>query len=796
MTLLVQADRIGDKVEPNDPVSVLRICHSSQLTQISHRRCTSLREKREYTMLPTEKDEVRRVAVLRKLKLLDTPTHAGIDRITRHCADLFSTPFAQVSLLDKDRQWLLSSFGVELREIPREESFCHHAIAGGEPLMVEDALADVRFANNPLVTGEPHIRSYLGHPIRSPEGHFIGALCVADNRPRKFGPKDLARLECLARTAEDLIRAQGEFLESAKLNKLLRRETLALKKSSQLLKQAEKIGGIGAWELGLKSRTLQFSDQMYALSGLAAGEPIDTKRALGFYAEEDRPRINQAIRDAAITGAPFEYEADLFTADGCVRRIRCVGERLEGNENSSPRVVGVVRDISDAHHAILALKRAADYDSLTGIYNRHAFDRSLQEKIQEHRRTKQKVSLVLLDLDGFKDVNDTFGHVVGDVVLEELSARVLKVLGEDTVLARWGGDEFALLPPPGSSPMEVTSLTEAVLASIKGQVAISGQKLQLSGTAGVAWFEDGMSARELIRRADLALYEGKKRQRSAIHYYSLALENCNKARQWAIAEVRAALDEERVFAAYQPIVDLADGRVVGFESLMRLNTRAGGRLTATEVISAILDPILSREITKRMLRSLFAEIGTLQAARPGLSFVSVNVAEADLLSRGFAEKLLASLSEAGVPAQMVTLEITETMLLVNDKGTVRNVLTQLHDAGVGIALDDFGTGFSSLSHLRDFPIDKVKIDKSFVQAMTGDWQARTIVHALIAMAKNMGIQIIAEGIETDEQLQLLQQMGCGLGQGFLFSPAMDLGSVTLAGIGNSKRFQKVAQLAA
>jgi diguanylate cyclase (GGDEF)-like protein len=735
-------------------------------------------------MLPFVKDDVRRVAALQELKLLDTPPQPAFDRITSHCADLFACRFSLLTLLDKDREWFLSAAGVDLKETRREHSFCSYVIASGKHLLVEDAARDDRFAKNPLVMYKPNIQSYLGQPIRGSQGDLLGALCVADDRPHKFSADDVARLECLAKVAEDLIRAHHESTMAAKLNKLLWTETCALKKSSQLLRQAEIVGGIGAWELCLEGAVLSFSDQMYALSGLQQGESIDTKRALEFYSAEDRPRINEAIRQAAMDGRPFDYEADFHTAEGSVRRIRCVGERLEGNEESSPRVVGVFHDISDAHHANLALKRAADFDSLTGIYNRHAFDRSLQEKIKEHRRTNQKLSLILLDLDGFKDINDTFGHVVGDVVLEELSARVMKTVDEGTILARWGGDEFALLPPLGSSLEEISALAEAALAAIGHEVEISGQKLQLSGTIGIAWFEEGMVARELLRRADLALYEGKKRERSAVHYYHPVLENKNQARQLAIAEVRAALDEKRLFAAYQPIVDLSDGSVIGFESLMRLNTRKKVRLTATEVLPAILDPILSREITETMLRSVCGDIGTLLTAQPNLQFVSVNVGEADLLSRGFAQKLITSLSLAGVPKQQITLEITETMLLVNDNGKVREVLNQLHEAGVTIALDDFGTGFSSLSHLRDFPIDKVKIDCSFVQAMTSDWQARTIVQALIAMAGNMGMQVIAEGIEKEDQRQLLQQMGCGHGQGFLFSPAMDLSNLSLTGMRN------------
>lgn len=735
-------------------------------------------------MLPFVEDDAARVSALRKLKLLDTSPQETFDRITRYCADIFNAPLGLLTLVDQERQWFLSSVGVAVEETPREQSFCNHAIASGICLAVEDAREDRRFATNSLVTGEPRIRSYLGQPVRGPSGHFLGALCIADTQPRAFDDRDRARLGFFASVVEDLIRAHSDSITMARLNKLLWREGQALKKSSQFLKQAEKVGGIGAWELDLKTGSLRFSDHMYALSGLAIGEPMDTKRALTFYHEEDRARVDEAIRQCAIEGGSFDYEASLVTFDSSARRIRCVGERLRDGNSNGAKVVGVMQDITEAYLANLALKRAADYDSLTGVYNRHAFDRSLREKIQEHRRTQEKLSLALVDLDGFKDINDTFGHVIGDVVLEEVSARILAVLGEGTILARWGGDEFALLPPVGSSLMEVSSLAEAAMDAVGEQIEVCGQRLQLSGTCGIAWFEEGMGTKELVRRADLALYEGKKRERGAIHYYHSRLELQNQTRQGAIAQVRAALDGDRVYAAYQPIIDLAHGSVIGFESLMRLNTRAGGKLTATEVLPALLDPVISRGITDRMLRSLCEDVPRLQAAHPSLEFVSLNVAEADLLSRGFAQKLLASLSHANVSTKMISLEVTETMLLVNDNGTVRRVLDQLHDEGVSIALDDFGTGFSSLSHLRDFPIDKVKIDCSFTQAMTADWQARTIVQALIAMAENMGIQVVAEGIETEEQRDLLTQMRCGLGQGFLFSPALDVGSVTLAALGN------------
>ena len=242
-------------------------------------------------------------------------------------------------------------------------------------------------------------------------------------------------------------------------------------------------------------------------------------------------------------------------------------------------------------------------------------------------------------------------------------------------------------------------------------------------------------------------------------------------RQDAISEVRTALDEDRIFAAYQPIVHLSTNALVGMEALMRLHTRAGKKLTASQVLPALFDPVMSREISERMAQLLCQDFREIWAAQPEVQFVSINATEADLLSRDFADRLLTVLHAHKVPPQCVVLEITETMLLVNDGAAVQRVLIKLRQAGMQIALDDFGTGFSSLSHLRDFPIDKVKIDGSFVQQMCSEHQSRLIVQALIGMARNLGIEVIAEGVETEEQRDLLLKMGCYYGQGFLFSAA-------------------------
>ena len=719
----------------------------------------------------TNQEEAARLAALRSLQILDTPRQECFDRITKLCSELFDCPVAVISLVDQSRQWFLSSEGLAVRETPRDISFCDHAVRSGRSLLIADASKDARFKDCPQVIGEPCIRSYLGQPIANYDGTMMGTLCVADPRPGYFTSQHLDWLTPLAKVVETLIQAHHQRIEAAYLSAHLDERSHRLEKSNRIFKQAEKVAKIGSWEFEIPGSALTWSDEIYAICGLTRGDPPTLDQALNFFAPEDRPSIDRALSDSIENGIPANLEASIVTAGGMTKRVRLMGERFEGNTENPPRMVGIVQDVSQAYHAQLALQRAADHDMLTGLYNRHAFDRHLSERIVAHRRSGQDFCVLLLDLDGFKDVNDTFGHLVGDVVLEEISGRIAKVIPPDAVAARWGGDEFAIIAPIGASTSDAVDIGDELIKAIADQVEISGRKVGVSATCGLVQSKNSPVARELMRMADLALYHGKAREPGRVHQYNSSLEHANRLRQEAISTVRHALDEDRLFAGYQPIVHLPTNALIGFEALMQLNTRSGEKLTATQVLPAILDPVLSRDIGERMVDLVCQDFASIQAAQPDVQFISINATEADLLARDFSDRLLSALEAKRIPPQRVTLEITETMLLVNDSSTVQAVLTKLRRSGMQIALDDFGTGFSSLSHLRDFPIDKVKIDGSFVQKMCSEHQTRLIVQALIGMAKNLRIEVIAEGIETEEQRSLLLQMGCYYGQGFLISPA-------------------------
>lgn len=721
--------------------------------------------------MPTVHNDRKRVESLVNLQLLDTPKQVAFDRVTKLCADIFDCSIALISLVDERRQWFLSSIGVDVSETPRDISFCDHAIAARCPLLVSNAAQDHRFRDNPLVTEAPAIRSYLGVPVKSPDGELIGTLCVADQREHHFGDDQIATLEILAGTIEDLLAAHAQSLLTSYLDSRLSTRSSRLKLSDRIFKQTEKIAKLGSWELDIETQRLSWSDEAYVIFGSPDRPPTTIPETLPYYSPEDRPAVAEAIAKILEDGVPFAFESALHAADGTIKRMKAMGEYIEGDEHSPARLVGVIQDVTETYQARLALQRAADRDPLTDLYNRNAFDRLLQTSLQDVRHQGTHAFLLMLDLDGFKDINDTFGHLVGDFVLTEIGNRIRGALPGGSVVARWGGDEFVVLTSPGLTIEAARQLGSDILVALHQQIDISGRKMAISATCGLVEISQESTAREIVRKADLALYYGKDREPGRVHIYVPSLEKANHFRQAAIATVREALDNQRVYAGYQPIVELATNRLVGLEALMRLNSVTGQQITASEVLPAILDPIMSREIGERMLACVCSELPSLEHAQKGMQYISINATEADLLSRDFVDNFLASLDRAGVSPVKITLEVTETMLMVNDTDTVRSVLSSLSAAGMSIALDDFGTGFSSLSHLRDFPIDKVKIDSSFIRSFSEDHQSRLIVHALVNMARNLGMEVIAEGVETEAQRSLLIQLGCKFGQGYLYSPA-------------------------
>lgn len=510
-------------------------------------------------------NETKRLDSLHKLGILDTPRHPSFDRITKHCADFFDCSIALITLLDERRQWFLSSVGADVFETPREMSFSAHIIETGKSLLLSNALNDEQFCALPQVRGSMAVRSYLGTPIRSADGELIGTLCIADPRANQFSQQHIPKLKALAATVGDLIIARSQILRASSGNVNTNEKDNRLIRSERIFRQAEEVAKIGSWELNLETRRLTWSNEAFVIFGSPENLPNSIEETFSYYAQEEQDKVAEAVTKITTVGGSFVFQAGLNAADGTLKHVKAMGEYLEGDGQNAARLVGIIQDITEANHARLALERAVDRDGLTDLYNRTAFDRFLQETVRGIKESGSTAFLLMLDLDGFKDINDTFGHLVGDVILQEISSRIFVALPNETIVARWGGDEFAIITAPDFSSDDARKVGDDLLVIIERSFEIAGRSMGVSATCGLAEIDGRTNAREIIRRADLALYYGKKREPGRVHLYLPAMEKANQHRQTAIATVREALDGDRLFAGYQPIINLETNRLVGLE---------------------------------------------------------------------------------------------------------------------------------------------------------------------------------------------------------------------------------------
>jgi diguanylate cyclase (GGDEF)-like protein len=706
--------------------------------------------------------EPSRLDAIRSLGLDAVPDRELFSRITLLASTMLGCPIALLSVVEQDRQWFLGRTGTELCQTRIEASFCAICVMEDKPLLIADAAADPRLADNELVTGAPFIRSYIGVPIRGDDGTVLGALCGISPEPAAFRPDQIAPLAMLGELAEQSIALHGR-------TRALSLANAALRQSSQIFRQAERAANVGSWRVDLATQELFWSDQVYVINGVEPGRAMTVDEAIALYEPEDREMVVAKLEQTVADGLPFAFETMIRRSDGEPRRIRVMGERVDvdGVPNS---IAGVILDCTEEHLRNVALKRAAERDRLTGLFNRAAFDRRLAAAMQ--RVEHEPVTVALLDLDGFKDVNDTLGHLVGDRVLETIAAQLQTRAASGVFLARWGGDEFALLFPPQMGLAQVTGFLDDLLAELGEMPPLSSTLLKIGATCGVARMESAGSSEEIMRRADLALYRGKEQGRGAVVCWDRQIEARQCERQQAIERLSTALNSGQAMAAYQPIVELATGTIIAVEALLRLRQADGTVIEASEVFSALLDPELSRRVSRVMLDNVIADGPALLAMLGPEARIGINLSEADLRRGDFVRHLIDVIDDSPLRPKNITIEVTETMLL-DAGGHLRQSLAMLDECGFTICLDDFGTGFSSLTHLRAFPIHKVKIDRDFIAAIREDHQSRLIIQAIVQMGHSLGLRVVVEGVETEEQETFLRAIGCRHVQGYRYGrPAL------------------------
>jgi diguanylate cyclase (GGDEF)-like protein/PAS domain S-box-containing protein len=505
---------------------------------------------------------------------------------------------------------------------------------------------------------------------------------------------------------------------------------------------------------------------LLALIGYTQAEVMGLP-ALDFVAADERERV------AAVMAASAEitYETALQHKDGTrlpvvfiVRTMNYHGQRLR---------MTIVRDLRDRIEARSRIHFLAHHDALTGLPNRAAFIEQAEALIAHARLKLATLALLFIDLDHFKRVNDSLGHLAGDLLLQTVARRITGTLRGGDLVSRFGGDEFVVLLAGDTTPLAVQEVANKLLASIGAPLETGGAVISVTPSIGVAMFpRDGAAPDDLIKHADTAMYDAKSRGRAHCSFFEPAMAEAAMAELAMESRLAQAVREQEFVLHYQPQVSLTDGRLVGIEALIRWAPPEGGLVMPDAFIPLAESRRLMLPVGQWVLRE------ALRQARhwrdEGLANVpmAVNLSTLQFQAAGFVEGIRQALADAGADGSLLELELTERMLM-EDIGAVRAALVQLKALGVRIAVDDFGTGYTSLAHLKDLPIDRLKIDRSFVRDLPGDAGAAAIARAIIQMAMSLGLTTVAEGIETDAQCRWARSQGCDDVQGHVAAPPMD-----------------------
>jgi diguanylate cyclase (GGDEF)-like protein/PAS domain S-box-containing protein len=435
--------------------------------------------------------------------------------------------------------------------------------------------------------------------------------------------------------------------------------------------------------------------------------------------------------------------------------------------NDRPAVMLALIDITERKRAEARLAFMAQHDGLTALPNRIMLRQRLDESLALTRRSGEKVAVLFVDLDGFKGINDTLGHAVGDKLLKCVTKRLRSSVREEDAVARLGSDEFAIVQAGAGRPEDVAVLAKRLIDAIGEPYRLDGHTVLSSASIGIAMAPgDGDDAEKLLKNADMALSRAKSEGHATFSFFEAEMDARAQSRRLIEIDLRAAIEADALVPHYQPLIDLRSGRITGAEALVRWPHPVRGMISPAEFIPVAEENGLINVIGALMLRRACTD-----AARwPSEVSVAVNLSPLQFRTGNLLSIAMDALRQSGLPPNRLQLEITETLLL-EKSDQVLATLHALRALGVRISMDDFGTGYSSLSYLRSFPFDKIKIDRSFVRDLDSNRDAQAIMRAIISLGTGLGVTITAEGVETEAELSYLRAEGCHEGQGFLFSRA-------------------------
>ncbi len=545
---------------------------------------------------------------------------------------------------------------------------------------------------------------------------------------------------------------------------------IAFSRNQERLAQAQRIARLGYWEMELESGSIRLSDSMLEMMGGAdRGEFCSLEQCMALVHDEDRERVEQAIREAIESGKPYSIDHRLVHPDGGELIVEQVGE-LELDEDGRPhQLMAVMQDITERRTAEALIEYQAYYDSLTDLPNRRLFVDHVQNAIAGSRQNDRLVAVMFVGLDRFKGINDSLGHAAGDEVLRQSAARLKGWQGEGSNVARFGADVFAVVVEQVSNLAEVDEAANQLLGLFAEPMQLQGEPYFISASIGICLFPlDCENEQCLLQSADIAMFRAKEAGGKQAQYFTSGMGEEAQKRLALEREMRLGIERGDFELYYQPQVDVATRRIVSMEALIRWPHPIKGMVFPSDFIPVAEESGLIVPIGEWVLREACRQTREWNQRFDLNLRIGVNLSARQFGQPNLVELVKEALAESGLEADRLDLEVTESAVM-DDMETCINTLHAFRALGAHCSMDDFGTGYSSLSYLQKMPINTLKIDMAFVRDIRDDGENGDIAKAIIALSHSLDLEVIAEGVETEGQYRFLSDHDCDIIQGYLIS---------------------------
>lgn len=648
---------------------------------------------------------------------------------------------------------LPSFFNAAVDGLKPERGFgsCGTAAATGEPVIVEDVMSHPYWAPYVQLAEQAGIRACWSVPFKDTAGKVLGTFGIYYDQTRIPDENEL-----------DLIK---EFASLAGLAVQRANADTSMRQASAVFASTRE----GIVVTDLAPQIIAVNPSYTKITGYQESELLGRNPRLLQSGRQDEA-FYQTMWASIVEEGHWQGEIWNRRKNGEIYPQLLTISTVKDSTGTPKNYVGVITDVSQIKQSEANLQRLAHYDPLTGLPNRLLIHSRLEHSLSHARREDSEVAILFVDVDRFKNVNDSLGHPVGDNLLQALTERLQEHLRSEDTFGRLGGDEFLIVLDQGQGPGEAAKIARKLILLLEEPFELlHHNQIYISASIGISVFpQDGDDASQLIQHADAAMYQAKEKGRNTFHFYTPALTEAVNQRMELESRMRRAINSNEFVLHYQPQVDIGNGRILGCEALVRWNDPDAGLVLPADFIALAEETGLIVPLGEWVLQTACAQLRTwLDIGYPEFC-ISINLSARQLQQQDFVAHLGAMITRYGLPFDRVKLELTESMIMGQGQDAIQ-LLSSLKALGVRLSIDDFGTGYSSLAYLKRFPIDELKIDRSFVRDIPDDESDAEIAATIIAMARNLRLNVVAEGVETAEQAQFLADHGCQAYQGYLFS---------------------------